>query len=251
MGKHLSYSFSFPYGEIRSIFPHKNFDCFLKIYLDSAYFLCCCPFRLRLNNSLGRNAASSTHQPYNAVGSLPQKLLCSLFIIMHFLWVIRDIRVSFPSSAASKSPKMDFQLVHTIVGYWWKFSILKYFWLNQQDFLKIVAFLTNFEKSYERYQLPVEDRVGVFTKFYYSNKKILISLITIIYSGMGVAYWIMGRGVLRSRSSATWLIPEWKVDLWWNEIKEATKQIFFLDRNIPDEVSPILNILVATGLFQR
>lgn len=215
-----------------------NVTIFLKIYFDSVYYLCCCPFRLE-KTELNGQARFSAHSWW------PQKTACLILTILGTLWSLHELRFAVPPPSYVDNPAMYFRMMVIVVGLLYKLSVVKLFWMNQEDFVRIVNYYYGMGKS------------GCFDKM--TSSKSLGPMVSIIACailfGMGITNGITGRGVLGTDGIAFFStghsehVSNWTVSWWWSLMVKSGKRVFFL--NVGNAWDPIIGIISATGFFSR
>lgn len=189
-----------------------NLADFYKISLDWSYFLCCCPFRLKLvrepdnNNGKIRPVSSSTH--YAIVEWLPQKLLCGTLTIFGMVYMTRTMRMSISNDL--KSPVFYFDVILTIVDRLFVLANLKQLWFNKERILEIVNFLNS------------DSSVGAVLPWPFTQKlkcnKVALHLLAGIHSMVAIVMWT-GRVNLKG----------WNFGSWWAAMKESGYSKYSLD----------------------
>lgn len=130
---------------------------FWQVFFNLHFFFLCCPFRLKrkINNGI---SPTSNNTCYIASTWLPQKILCIACTCVNFLWMIYYTRKSFPKHQDNPS---DFLIMAAEVNInLLKISLLKIYWLNRKDLMKVINFLTTLDIPTLNSRNPFLGRLG-------------------------------------------------------------------------------------------
>lgn len=189
---------------------------FLKIYIDFAYFLCLCPFRLVAGID-GKNVV--TH--FTVKSSFLQKFLCALTAFLWLFWQMRMIYDALPRKDAHRASTY-FGLILKFISLSMKAITLMKFWRDQPGILNIVNFLVK-----ERHC----DRVGSFSakNSIFDNatiSKIFALCVCFLYFAVGISNIAAGRGLGSTCS--------WNAECWWKSMQNQAYLNFFLELGVSD-----------------
>lgn len=179
---------------------------FLKIYFDFAYCLCLCPFRL--DNKFSDFSSGYGHE-YIVKSWWPQKLACAVASFLSLLWFIRDLRLSAPKDP--KNPSLHFRLLLKVLGFLMKFTTIKRFWMNQEEFRNILNYI-----AIDANSLPVQP-IRILNQHF-------VRFLCVLYTGMGITNWICGLGLGSYSDSVSTddHISNWSGTWWWTSMVNAS-----------------------------
>lgn len=216
---------------------------FYKTYLDAAYLLCLSPFRLKFNSTGKYTVASWT----------PQKVMCVMFNLLGFFWILRDNRLLILEDP--KNPVTHFRTTASLLDTILKFVVMKQHWLNQNSFLRIVNFIAgeNCIGGESPNLKTLWKRVGVTI--------ILPVGLILLYTGIGIINWLSEPNVTTSASALGEDLDLLDRKDWWLSMVKAGKFNFFLSASANNSLSggsedystfeAFLGILALLGYLQR
>lgn len=151
---------------------------FIKLCINTAYFLCLCPFRLKQNQNEDSLSESAT---FVAVSWQPQKFATFLLTILNLFYTFIELKDSIPSK--SKDPSKYFTAGSSLAGVTWICLIYKYVWFSQQN---LVTLLNNLVKS----------RVSITDDFSSSSRqslknKLVGAVLVIVYVTEGICWCVV------------------------------------------------------------
>lgn len=145
---------------------------FLKIFLDVAFLLCLCPFRLKLGKS-----RSNVTPLYSAKRWWPQTIASGVLTIFVSFCMIRETYLSVPTSG--KNPVLHFRFAKEVLNVIFKLLIIKLFWFNKKEIVNLVNFLI--EKDFKS-----------FSRKNARKEQFLASGLIVVFTGFTISMWASG-----------------------------------------------------------
>lgn len=206
----------------------------LKLFINSSYFLCLCPFRVSPDKV-------EKDQHFSAKVSRVQKILCILFTVAGSFWILREVRQGLPNSSKAQDPSMYFHGIRVVVSTAFKLFTIRTFWRKKEVYLKILNLI----------MASTASSFPTFTSW--PCKSVSVFCLCLGYAGIGLMNWITARGVRKAGH-----ISNWSASWWMTGMVEAGRYNFFLfntqPRNDTDPLSPgeiAIGILASVGFLQR
>lgn len=212
--------------------------------INTAFTLCCSPFRLVLSSERKSGDGSNF---LVAKRSLPQSIVCAALTILSFLWMIAFIRISLPKQ--EKNPALYVGLLSSVSSCLSKIMFVKILWLNSKYFVDIANLLL-------RQQIT-----GTFPNLTHSKKWILAPTLSILYTAFGFWNWA---GLMELNTSYRVHSSDYTAHRWWSKMIQGGRQIFFVNdvyhhHNYSTNETSIgsdgvhvgLGLLAAAGLLHR
>lgn len=165
----------------------------------------------------------------------PQKIICGLLSLLCNLWILRDVRLRIPSVEEVHNPKAYFRFIFTVLSGGTKWLMMKQFWLNQQDIISILGFLST---SSFHGNLPEINRY----KFWL--KPCTIRLICIMNIVVALAMCITGLGFDFSDGTRLNMTI---FELLAAKVEEATRHAYFMETTSIPEPTLLNSIFTIFG----
>lgn len=213
---------------------------FLECYMNLAFYLCVCPFRLKRVNSEGTSQHKTVKCQYIKQSNWLQKSCCTLFSLMAYPWILRESWNATPSLNANAGPGVYFQMSCRYMNFIQKIIMFKLLWFDQTKLVEIFNFLSNEKGGLPPYKFRIS--------------KLAISCFILPYVLTGVVAFVLGRGLVSTN------IPDWNVAIWWQLVQCTSKNIYlFQSVTVSDTthcsnsttVEVVLGIFGSIGLFLR
>lgn len=208
-----------------------NSGNFITIYLNLAFYLRFCPFRLVIS------IAKDGRKRYIAKSNIYHKISCSVFSLSALLWLATSTWNSIPSLQNVGRPGVYFDAAFTVFNFCLISMTAKMFWFKQNNLLSILNLILNEENDLAPDQMPASKLAILFP---------LLAYVTII-PALGFR---SGLGVMSGPNANT----EWSFGLLWESLKCSSGNLYLLqNRNFSiqkcDESGIMDNILAATGII--
>lgn len=233
-----------------------NLVYFLKYAFDTSYVLLLCPFRLALDTceKTGKITVVARSRWF-------QKILCFVFTILGFVWIISDLRTSLPTNV--KNPTLYFRMLLKVDVSISKFIFLAMFWFSKNEIVQLLqliidsnsALLPKLKQSIKFYDQP--KNLGSFDVI--CAEKVVAVFVCLLYTASALAEVITGHytgsnlgGVKKS---------QWDISRYWRAMSSAGYHNFFIDGGSSNQtVSEIQELshgdhfvaaISVAGFFQR
>lgn len=214
---------------------------FLKNFIDLTFFLCVCPFRIK--SSRYKNANEKWDFVFVARSFWLHKIGCAILSSLGLIWLTRRAWDEMPSLQNASRPGIYFEVVWGAVDILQTAVILKFFWFDQHNLLRILNFLISEESGLARVnEADFFSRVAVSCLFF---PYVLISILGFM-SGRGLEFTSVN-------------YPRWSVFSWWNSVQCTSRDIYLFQRITDDSndcrenpfQDTIFAIIGAIGQFYR
>lgn len=229
---------------------------YLKYFLNTAYFLCVCPFRLKLiKEQIPFATPLHNRCRYKIVTFFPQKLLCFLLTFLHLFWFLRDIRFSLPRKQTD--PSAYILMAFLIISVLYKLSLLRCFWFRQTDFLKVVNFILQSENLPSA--IPLQSGSGKSSLLEEMKLQLKPLLIIISTMGIGLGTFVVRKGIFGWPRHSSFTVSQmhirhWSLDWWWESMVETGRNNFFLEveeKYYPSGVNIFVGVINAAGFYHK
>lgn len=215
----------------------------VKIPIDFSYYLFCCPFRLTLTKDEEADKQTCAIKRW-----LPQAVLCVIFTISDFFYMIYLVRRSSFKINKASNPADFIDLFGVITSHIMKVVAIKSFWFNHRNYMKII------------------NNIIPEIKSSHSNgkkEKRAIMVVAVLYVAFGILNWTGLSGI-----GTGYQVPHYTLTFstWWAEMVQQGHKAFFLialnATNTSEIIDPtfylstsaldiFLGLLTAAGIFQR
>lgn len=229
---------------------------FLKIYIDFAFYLGICPFRLELVNQQLGLQGTVTRKRYTTRSYLPQKLICASSSFLGFLWFLSTFRTTlFPNvkrSSRIHSTKYLIQasyyvgVVGGFISLLLKSTAVLKFWAAGGKLVSILNFILDGDCNTGNKNVNIYSSTDDSLTCSRISKKVGVTLICLAYTIGGISNWIMGYGLGH--------ISDWSWKWWWEGVVKSSHFNFFLgNATFPSQrhLELPIGILGVIGFFNR
>lgn len=177
-----------------------------------------------------------------------QRILCLIYDVPCLFWLLREIRLSFPTNG--RDPSMHFRLILSILSSIVKCSVMLKMWRHAERFLEIVNFLAdgNSKDQFKAERSHVENPV-LMKKYRNLNivkSKMATISVCLLYTTMTIFNIHVGRGLqgLHGQDQSYSFYN-------WDNWVEAARHTFFLGNGTSKGIEIPLSIIAITGFGQR
>lgn len=174
---------------------------FYKVYFDTAYYLCCCPFRI--TSYINENGSMQ----FVIKSWWPHKVICGILMFSSLYWIVREFLDNVPSKD-SKDPTSYFEFISWGVNLLWVIATLKQFWFNQQNIVRIFNYIVD-----DRNSIPVPDQAGWFMRKKFSIFICLVCITFCVAMGIGESDELMQ--MLAGQYEKDFELSNWNIFLAW------------------------------------
>lgn len=115
---------------------------FIIAFFNITYFLGLSPFRLT------RKCSADGVHFYVATSCLLHTTICALLLFLGLFWILRDLRVSLPSSSKNQNPAVYLVSIQRWISSAEKFVLMSVFWFHKSNVVNIVNYLVRPENSF-------------------------------------------------------------------------------------------------------
>lgn len=195
------------------------------IYFSIQYYLGCCPFRICLENP---NKKLSHTSKFIIQTFWPQTIFCFLADLSLMPWILVELRNSIPADRRNSSLYLSTLLAITTVPI---ILIIKgKFWFGRASLLRTV-------NKFASTPMEIPRKLDRMICHRYA-----ILSITLLWAGIGITTWCLGRGL--------WSERMWTVELWWSKVIEAGYHNLFLNKFTHTSLDPLVGIFSGLGFLQ-
>lgn len=218
---------------------------FATIPINFMFALFCCPFRLTRFNKPQPNLHESTF--FNVSTTYAQTIICIVVTVVDVLFMIKRMRAAYPSTAdETKNPASFLTLIGLAISDLNKCVMIKTFWRNQEEILKIVNCLVA-----KVNKLPPLKNAGRL------NWRHAVIIVTLLYTSVGFINFSSTKILPQETNNQ---FEQWAVSWWAGKVNDGRK-IFFVDhfaRNSANQTFPessfvnvLVGVLTSVGILQR
>lgn len=206
---------------------------FITIPMKFSYALFISPFYLKLRNY--QNTAFEFQEYYEVAMWLPQKILCGIFTLLDFFWMLGMVRDNIPKN--ERNPGQHVQCLIEVISLLHKCIAMKKFWLNHSKFAECTNFIN-------------KSNISVGRPHKWLPPRVLISATMCLYVIMALV-----RATDEFRGHFNY--PRIDLDQWWKNKVDRARRNFIMaaSTNHTDEyASPenvIFGILGIAGFMHR
>lgn len=206
---------------------------FFTIHINTAYFLCCCPFRIV---RFYTKKSSSTF--FISKSCWAQKLVCGISMVLGLFWIFSEILNNIPHDF--RNPSMYFHFVLYILSGLQKWHTLKSFWMQQDIILKIVNFVAENQTKLHSQKSSI-----------WVARKSLVCLMCLINVIIAICAFMSGVGLEKMPHEGdreSWIL------MWTRNLEATGRKAFFLKNrnlNLSGFEEAILVFISVIGYFHR
>lgn len=209
-----------------------GFINFITAYLDLAYYMCICPFRIIPNTD------DKSKTPFFLSSFVPQKIICSIFSFLAVFWQMRITWFELINIKDLNVPGIYFEMAFHIVNISHKLWVFQQFWLNPGKFLAVINYIAD-EKNLMATSFSKITKFRVMCVYF---PFVLFLCVTTSLTERG------GGGFTR--------ISEWNFQRWWDSVGCFSAEVFlFQSESLPclnaTTENTMVTLIGVAGLVQR